>query len=52
MIDESHAGDGTEVTVVWGEKVVGLNKPVMERHAQTEVRAIIHTSRPVDGLSK
>jgi vanillate/3-O-methylgallate O-demethylase len=32
---------GTEVTLVWGEEGGGSNKPVVERHVQTEIRAIV-----------
>jgi hypothetical protein len=32
---------GTEVTLVWGEEGGGSSKPVVERHAQTEIRAIV-----------
>ncbi len=52
MVDEEHAVDGAEVTVVWGEEDGGSSKPVVERHVQTEVRAIIHTSRPVTDPSE
>jgi syringate O-demethylase len=31
----------TEVTLVWGEEGGGSRKPVVERHAQTEIRAIV-----------
>jgi glycine cleavage system aminomethyltransferase T len=33
--------DGAEVTLVWGEEDGGSEKPVVERHAQTEIRAIV-----------
>ena len=46
MVDEDQAVDGAEVTLVWGEEGGGSSKPVVERHVQTEVRAVIHTSRP------
>jgi glycine cleavage system aminomethyltransferase T len=46
MIDEAKAVDGAEVTVLWGEADGGSAKPTVERHVQTEVRAVIHTSRP------
>jgi vanillate/3-O-methylgallate O-demethylase len=42
MLDESVAKPGTELTVVWGEPDGGTNKPVVERHMQTEMRAIVH----------
>lgn len=32
---------GTEVTLVWGEEGGGSSKPVVERHVQTEIRAIV-----------
>jgi vanillate/3-O-methylgallate O-demethylase len=32
---------GNEVTLVWGEENGGSAKPVVERHAQTEIRAIV-----------
>jgi vanillate/3-O-methylgallate O-demethylase len=32
---------GTEVTLVWGEENGGSAKPVVERHVQTELRAIV-----------
>jgi vanillate/3-O-methylgallate O-demethylase len=32
---------GSEVTLVWGEEGGGSSKPVVERHAQTEIRAIV-----------
>jgi vanillate/3-O-methylgallate O-demethylase len=32
---------GTELVLVWGEENGGSNKPVVERHAQAEIRAIV-----------
>jgi vanillate/3-O-methylgallate O-demethylase len=32
---------GTEVTLVWGEEGRGSSKPVVERHTQAEIRAIV-----------
>jgi vanillate/3-O-methylgallate O-demethylase len=32
---------GAEVTVVWGEEGGGTARPVVERHAQTEIRAVV-----------
>jgi vanillate/3-O-methylgallate O-demethylase len=32
---------GTEVTLVWGEEDGGSAKPVVERHVQTDLRAIV-----------
>ena len=36
---------GTEVTLVWGEEDGGSSKPVVERHRQTEIRAIVSPAR-------
>ena len=32
---------GNEVAIVWGEERGGSNRPVVERHVQTEIRAIV-----------
>jgi hypothetical protein len=32
---------GNEVTIVWGEEGGGSAKPVVERHVQAEIRAIV-----------
>jgi vanillate/3-O-methylgallate O-demethylase len=32
---------GTEVTLVWGEEGGGSQKPVVERHRQAEIRAVV-----------
>ena len=32
---------GTEVTLVWGEEDGGSSRPVVERHVQAEIRAIV-----------
>ena len=32
---------GTEVVLVWGEENGGSRKPVVERHAQVEIRAVV-----------
>ena len=32
---------GNEVTLVWGEEDGGSAKPVVERHSQMEIRAIV-----------
>ena len=40
MVD-SDLNDGAEVTLVWGEEDGGSAKPVVERHKQTEIRAIV-----------
>jgi syringate O-demethylase len=41
MIDTEHAKSGVEVTFVWGEEGGGSTKPTVERHVQTEIRAIV-----------
>ena len=41
MIDEEYSEAGTEVTFVWGEEGGGSSKPTVERHVQTEIRAIV-----------
>jgi glycine cleavage system aminomethyltransferase T len=41
MLDQSHSKPGTEVSLVWGEENGGTSKPTVERHVQTEMRAIV-----------
>jgi hypothetical protein len=41
MVDEEISASGTELTIVWGEPDGGSRKPNVERHVQTEVRAIV-----------
>jgi glycine cleavage system aminomethyltransferase T len=41
MLDREHSEPGTEVTFVWGEEAGGSEKPTVERHVQTEIRAIV-----------
>jgi syringate O-demethylase len=41
MLDRAHSTPGTEVTFVWGEENGGTSKPTVERHVQTEIRAIV-----------
>ena len=40
IVDVEQSEPGTEVTLVWGEEGGGSAKPVVERHVQTEIRAI------------
>jgi vanillate/3-O-methylgallate O-demethylase len=47
MVDEAHAEDGAELTIVWGEPDGGTAKPVVERHAQVEIPAVLSTTSPV-----
>jgi glycine cleavage system aminomethyltransferase T len=41
MIDAHLSAPGAEVTVLWGEPDGGTSKPTVERHIQTEVRAVV-----------
>ena len=41
MLDEDQAIDGNVVTLIWGEPDGGSAKPGVERHIQTEIKAII-----------
>jgi len=41
VLDAEHAEPGTEVTFVWGEEDGGTSKPNIERHVQTEIRAVV-----------
>ncbi len=41
IVDGEQSELGTEVTLVWGEEGGGSAKPVVERHVQTEIRAIV-----------
>jgi syringate O-demethylase len=41
VLDAEYAEPGTEVTFVWGEENGGTAKPTVERHEQTEIRAIV-----------
>jgi vanillate/3-O-methylgallate O-demethylase len=40
-IVDADVGIGAEVVLVWGEEGGGSAKPVVERHVQTEIRAIV-----------
>jgi len=41
MLDPEYTRPGTEVTFVWGEEGGGSSKPTVERHVQTEIRALV-----------
>jgi vanillate/3-O-methylgallate O-demethylase len=41
VVDVEQSTPGTEVTLIWGEEGGGSAKPVVERHVQTEIRAIV-----------
>jgi syringate O-demethylase len=42
ILDEQYAEPGTEVTFVWGEEGGGTDKPTVEAHVQTEMRAVVN----------
>ena len=42
MIDEARAAMGNHVGIVWGEANGGTAKPVVERHRQMTVGAVVH----------
>ncbi|WP_294262231.1 aminomethyl transferase family protein [uncultured Sphingomonas sp.] len=41
IVEADFAEPGTEVTLLWGEPDGGTRKPTVERHVQTEIRAIV-----------
>jgi syringate O-demethylase len=41
MIDPAYVEFGKEVTLVWGEPNGGTSKPTVEKHVQTEIKAIV-----------
>lgn len=41
VVDADHAQPGQELAIVWGEPGGGSNRPNVERHVQTEVRATV-----------
>ena len=41
MVDEAFATPGTQVTLLWGEPNGGTRKPTVERHVQTEIKAVV-----------
>ena len=41
IVNIEQSEPGTEVTLIWGEEGGGSAKPVVERHVQTEIRAIV-----------
>ncbi len=52
VLDAAHAEPGTEVTFVWGEPDGGSTKPTVERHVQTELRAIVSPAPYVEAVRK
>jgi len=41
ILEDEFSNPGTEVNFVWGEEGGGSSKPTVERHVQTEIRAIV-----------
>jgi syringate O-demethylase len=41
MLEPEHAEPGTEVSLLWGEPDGGTDKPTVERHVQTEIKAVV-----------
>jgi syringate O-demethylase len=41
IMNAEHSAPGTDVTLVWGEPGGGSAKPTVERHVQTEIRAVV-----------
>ncbi|WP_315761194.1 syringate O-demethylase [Sphingomonas sp. Y38-1Y] len=41
MVEADFAEPGTEVSLLWGEPDGGTRKPTVERHVQTEIKAIV-----------
>ncbi len=42
VIEAAQAATGTAVSILWGEENGGSIRPVVERHQQKEIRAIVH----------
>jgi hypothetical protein len=45
MINAELAVNGTKVSIIWGEEGGGSQRPAVERHVQTEIRAVVLTTR-------
>ena len=41
VLDAEYAEPGTEAVLTWGESDGGTSKPTVERHVQTQMRAIV-----------
>jgi len=52
VIDTEYADPGIEVTFHWGEENGGTSKPTVERHEQTEIRAIVSPVPYVETVRK
>ncbi len=51
MIDEDVANEGEDLTVLWGEPSGGSQKPAVEIHVQTEMRATV-TQCPISDQAR
>jgi hypothetical protein len=47
MVDQEHAVDGKEVTVLWGEPDGEPARENIDNHVQTTIRATISTRSPI-----
>ena len=52
VVDADYGEPGIEVTFVWGEEDGGSAKPTVERHTQTEIRAIVSPVPYVEAVRK
>ncbi|MEM1018921.1 MAG: aminomethyl transferase family protein [Pseudomonadota bacterium] len=51
MLDQDVANEGEDLTVLWGEPSGGSQKPAVERHVQTEMRATV-TQCPISDQAR
>lgn len=52
MLDRKHVEPGTEVVVTWGEPNGGSRKPQVEKHEQTQIRAIVASAPYAPAVQK
>ncbi len=41
ILEEEYTEPGIEVTLIWGEENGGTAKPMVEKHVQKEIRAVV-----------
>ena len=46
IVNEADATDGAQVIIVWGEPEDAVQKPLLQPHVQTEIRATLRTVSP------
>jgi vanillate/3-O-methylgallate O-demethylase len=51
VLDNEHAGPGSDVTLLWGEEGRGSSKPTVERHTQVEIRATVQPA-PISEVAR